>query len=227
MTKQKLALLTALILVFLATAHTQPTVKITPQTAADSVELAEKWFKKGEIKYKLRNYAESIADFDQAILLNPHYVFFNYRGNAQYNLGRYPEAIANYDLVIRLKPDYVQAYNSRGVAKRNLGQFKESIVDYDQAIKLKPDYVIAYSSRGVAKVALKQYDSALLDYEKAIKIDSTYAKAYANKGCCLVKIGDKKRLQEAIISLDKGLTLDGTLNYARDCKNEAENKLKQ
>ena len=219
---------TLLFLLCLLIVETQLIAQKLPLKATDSAELAKIWFDKAETKYKLRNYAEAISDYDQAIILMPNHIFaYNQRGNAQYCLGRYKEAVANFDTAIHLNPTYAVVFNSRGVAKRNLGLFKEAIADYDQAILLKPDYAIAFSSRGIAKVALKQYASALSDYDKAIELTPDYAKAYANKGCCLVAMNDKKRLNDAIKCLDKALIMDGLLNYARDCRQEAVNKLKE
>ena len=224
--KQTYGLITVLFFIGLTNNQAQKMPEKSLQTASDSIGLAKTWFDRAETKYNLRNYAEAIPDYDQAILLMPNHIFaYNQRGNAQYCLGRYKEAVANFDTAIHLNPSYAIVFNSRGVAKRNLGLIKEAIADYDEAIRLKPDYAIAFSSRGIAKVALKQYKDALLDYDKAIQLTPNYAKAYANKGCCLVAMNDKKLLTEAIECLDKALILDGLLIYARDCRQEAVNKL--
>ncbi len=222
-------LLSPLLTPFSAQTITSKSVlQTTKQTAADSAQLANQWFERGETKYHLGNFPDAILDYGQAIELMPHYAYaYSQRGNAQYNLGWYKAAIANYDTAIYYKSDYAPVFNSRGVAKRNLGLYDEAIADYDEAIRLKPNYAVAFNSRGSAKVALKLHDAALLDYEKAIKLNPTYAKAYANKGCCLVQIPDKTAWTEALIWLDKGLVLDGLLNYAKDCKAEALRKLKE
>ena len=233
MTKQYFGLLALLISPLLTPLNAQTiTSKSVPQaakqTAVDNAQLANQWFERGETKYQLKNFAAAILDYDQAIERMPNHAYaYSQRGNAQYNLGWYKEAIANYDTAILYKSDYASVFNSRGVAKRNLGLYQEAIADYNEAIRLKPNYAVAFNSRGSAKVALKLYDAALLDYEKAIKLNPTYAKAYANKGCCLVQIPDKTAWTEALIWLDKGLILDGLLNYAKDCKAEALRKLKE
>jgi tetratricopeptide (TPR) repeat protein len=225
--KQTYGLSIALFFIYPIAAQAQLAPPKTTQSAQDSADLANIWFQKAEIKYDLRNYAESIADYDEALRLSPNNALaFNKRGNAQYNLGRYPEAMLNYDQAIRCKPDYAIAYNSRGVTKRNLGLIKEAIADYDYAIRLKPDYATAFNSRGMAKTSLKQYKEAVSDFDKAIQLNPNYAKAYANKGCCLVQMTDKTRLNEAIECLDKGLFLDGLLMYAQDCKKEALRRVK-
>jgi tetratricopeptide (TPR) repeat protein len=227
MKKQTIGLIISLLFNFFMPLHAQVTPKSVVKPPVDSVQqLAKDWFDKGVIKYNLNNYAESIADFDTSIQLITNAFAFNYRGNAQYKLGWYVKAIADYDQALRIIPD-ADVYNNRAVARRNVGQFKEAIADYDQAIELKPDYAVAFNGRGLAKVALKQYDLALLDFNQAIKLNPNYAKAYANKGCCLVQMNDKNNLSEALVLIDKALALDATLMYAKDCKTEAIEKLKE
>ncbi len=225
MKKQTIGLIIPLLFNSFMLLHAQITPKSVVKPPVDSVQqLAKDWFDKGVIKYNLNNYAESIVDFDTCIQLNANAFAYNYRGNAQYKLGWYVKAIADYDQALRITPD-ADVYNNRAVARRNVGQFKEAIVDYDEAIRLKPDYAVAFNGRGLAKFALKQYDLALLDYNQAIKLNPNYAKAYANKGCCLVQLNDKNNLEEAIVLINKALSIDATLSYAKDCKTEAINKL--
>ena len=62
---------------------------------------------RGFVRLRLGEYLEAIADFTQAISLNPDYAkAYNNRGNAHSNLGAYQEAIADYTQAIPLTPDY-------------------------------------------------------------------------------------------------------------------------
>jgi tetratricopeptide (TPR) repeat protein len=204
---------------------TPKSVKSVKTTAIDSLQLlAKEWFDKGLVKFNLNNFAESTADFDMSIQLKPDAVTYHYRANALYKLGRYPQALTDYDASLRLNPN-PNVYLNRAVALRNMGKYKEAIADYDVLIRLNPNNAAAYNGRGVALVALKQYALAILDYNKAIVLNPNYAKAYANKGCCLVQINDKKSLQEALVWIDKALSLDVTLLYAKECKTEALHQL--
>ena len=98
---------------------------------------------------KLRQYAETIKDFDEAIRLNPTDAdTYSRRGRAKASLKQYAEAIKDFDLIIgefaRFRQIEVRAYNARGVCKTKLGKRAAAISDYSVAIQRKPDYTGAY-----------------------------------------------------------------------------------
>ena len=61
-----------------------------------------------------KEYDKAIADYDEAIRLDPKYaVAYHNRGNAWYLKHEYDKAIADYGEAIRLEPKYASAYNMR------------------------------------------------------------------------------------------------------------------
>ena len=79
-----------------------------------------------------------MAEFAQAILLNPQYAVAYYnRGNSLFKLGRYQDAIVDYTQAIRLNPRYGSAYNNRGITYRQLGRLIEAERDSAMAKSLK------------------------------------------------------------------------------------------
>ena len=71
----------------------------------------------------LGQYEEAIADFDQAIRLQPDSTlrFYISRGHARAVLGQYEEAFADFDQAIRLRPDDAHAYHkSRRMPRSSL-----------------------------------------------------------------------------------------------------------
>src|ERR1700687_4507232 len=85
------------------------------------------------------DYDHAIADYNQAISLNPkNPIFYNNRGIAYRNKDDFDRAIADYNQAISLNPRDHDAYYNRGIAYRNKGDIDHAIADYNQAISLNP-----------------------------------------------------------------------------------------
>ena len=173
---------------------------------------AETYLLRGNEKYKLGDYKEAIADYTQAIRLNPDYALAYYnRGVAKNRLGQHLAAIADFDTAIRLKPDFADAYYNRGGTKSRLGQHFAAIADFDTAIRLKPDYAYAYHSRGYAKNRLGQHLAAIADYDTAIRLKPDFADVYLNRGVAKDQL---RQYSAAIADFDATIRLKPDFAYA-------------
>ncbi len=167
---------------------------------------AEEFFQRGRERHAQGLLEEAIADWTEAILLNPNFALaYSKRGNAKRNLGDKGGAILDYDKAIELDPNDAWAYGNRGNVKRNLGDKRGAILDFDKAIELDPNDAAAYSNRGNAKSDLGDKRGAILDYDKAIKLDPNLAAAYMNRGVAKWNLGDKRG---AILDYDQAIKLD-------------------
>ena len=119
----------------------------------------EAYVNRGNAKNSLGRPGDAIADYDQAIRLNPDLASVTYfnRACAKSKLGRYEDAIADYDRAIRMKPDLVEAYRNRGAANATLNRNEDAIADYDRAIELDPDNAEAYFNRGAVNGTLNRH----------------------------------------------------------------------
>jgi hypothetical protein len=112
--------------------------QVKPDLHPKTVQLtAEEWFNLGYNKGESGDYQGAIADYTQAIQLQPDLAAAYYnRGLVKYNLGDKQGAIADYNQAIKFKLDFADAYYNRGIAKSNLGDKQGAIADYNQAAQL-------------------------------------------------------------------------------------------
>jgi tetratricopeptide (TPR) repeat protein len=87
----------------------------------------------------LRKIDDAIADYDQAIAINPKdFNAFNSRGQAYVATGDSNQAIADFTQAIQFGPSYVEAYNNRGLSNEVLGRHAEAIADFRKAQSIDP-----------------------------------------------------------------------------------------
>jgi tetratricopeptide (TPR) repeat protein len=85
-----------------------------------------------------------MADFNQAIRLDPKYMFAYYnRGLAYYNKWDYDRAIADYNQAIQLDPNYVHSYINRGAAYYMKSDYTRARADYTRALQIDPNNTTA------------------------------------------------------------------------------------
>ena len=182
-----------------------PTAAPSPTLTPTHTPTAWAYQQRGYDKEVLGQHAAAIADYDQALRLDPNSDWtYNARGNAKAELGLYAQAIADYDQALRLDPNSDWTYFNRGNAKAELGLYAQAIADYDQSLHLA-DYAWTYNARGNAKKELGQYTAAIADYDQALRLAPQFAMAYVNRG-------DAKAVLEqyaaAIADYDQALHLD-------------------
>ena len=114
-------------------------------------DLAGMLGRRGRVYYGMRQYDRAIADYDEAIRLDPNNAVVVYaRGAAYMDKGQYDRAIADYDQAIRLDPNNAVVFSARGLVFYFKGQHDRAIADYDQAIRLNAKLVEAFNNRGTA-----------------------------------------------------------------------------
>jgi tetratricopeptide (TPR) repeat protein len=84
---------------------------------------------------------EAIAEYDEAIRLDPEYTeAYNNRGSAYAGLGQYQRAIQDFDEAIRLNPEYAEAYYNRGLTYKLQGKKSQAIADFEKFITLTDNF---------------------------------------------------------------------------------------
>jgi tetratricopeptide (TPR) repeat protein len=139
----------------------------------------------------LANYQQAIADYDQAIQINPTYVDAYINRGITYNaIGEYERAIGDFDKAIEIDPSNPEAYLKRAESYRLLGLTEQAIADLRRALELNTsDLAGAYFNLGLAYAAQANNNAAIDQFTQAIAISPEYADPYYYRGLSYQDIG--------------------------------------
>ena len=125
---------------------------------------------RGRIALRHGDANRAIADFDQAIHLDPNRAAtFRDRGQAHRQNGELELAIADYDQAIALDPKLAASYSERGLALAARGDLDRAILSYNTAIRLAPNDADARVNRGLALLAGRRAE-ARADFEAVLAL---------------------------------------------------------
>jgi tetratricopeptide (TPR) repeat protein len=201
-------------------------IEFQPQSADD-------YNKRGEARLAKNNLDGALADFKEALKLNPDLTaasencgrvdaarndqkirlarMYNEFIRQHRKQGNLDEALVHADRAIELFPDYPPAYNNRGLIKKQKGNPDEALADFNKTIELDPKLSAAYVNRGDIKRSDGKFDEALADYDKAIELKPDSGGAYNHRGELKWKKGDAGA---ALADFDKAIELNPKLGAA-------------
>jgi tetratricopeptide (TPR) repeat protein len=151
------------------------------------------------------DYDKSIADYTQAIRLDPSNSYLYYRRGCVYRTkADYDRAIADFTQALRIDPIAASAFvyvclyfildsyeekNNNSTFNDNY-DFDKDISNITQLIRLEPNNSIYYSLRGFLYSNNYDYDKAIADFTQALRIDPNIAYNFALRGSAYHGKGD-------------------------------------
>lgn len=171
----------------------------------------------GLAKYDQGDLDGALANFNQAISLDPNYgpAYFS-RANVKTEDGDSAGALADYDQAIEIYNRAIAAdsnnattFYNRGLAKYNKGDLPGAIADFDRALALDPKDEQAALYRALALYHIGQIDAAIAGFTQVISLNPKNAQAYYYRGLAKLSKGDMAGAQS---DYDMAFSLDPTLS---------------
>ena len=140
-------------------------------------------YKKGQELAKQGKQQAAIANYTEALKLNPKKASIYYkRGNSYYSHRSYEKAIKDYTAGIKIKANYEDAYYQRALVYYELDNKDKAMTDLTQTLRINPNYTQAYKKRGLIYYEIGDYKSAIQDYSESIRLNPKDSKTYINRG---------------------------------------------
>lgn len=145
---------------------------------------------------KEQNYAQALADMNEAIKLQPRYAgFFINRAFLRYNLDDYFGAMADYDYAIGLDPANNVAYFNRGLLRAEVHDNDKAISDFSKVIQFDPNDYRALFNRSMLYSETGDYRKALADIDRVVEAFPDFDGALLTRFQIYDKMGDKRKAE--------------------------------
>lgn len=177
-------------------------------------------------------FAEALAAFDKALVLEPRFALA--RSNRSWtlgSLGRFAEALAVIDQALELDPNLALAWSNKGWIHYNLGQWNEAITAFDHALTIEKTHPLAWKNKfnllqqlgrnpeaadtafavGYTLGEQGQYEKALEAYQNTLQLAPDNNAAWNNKGWAHENL---QQWDEALAAYDRALELENTQSRA-------------
>lgn len=125
---------------------------------------------RGLIYFKMGQYSQALADYNQALFLNPRLDnAYNNRANYYIAVGNVSAALKDYQTALNYNPANLRALFNQGITYREIGLYDLALENFDlglllgQALNAK-----FYAERGRTYHLRGDWNSAIADYHRAL-----------------------------------------------------------
>ena len=182
---------------------------------ADTRTMAEAFSNRGNLRRAQRDLAGAIADYGEAIRLDPQSAeSYRGRGIARGLQRDWNAASADFSAAIRLEPRYAGGYHARGIVAHEQGDLAQALADFNEAIRLDPDYG-PYRDRGAVRRDQGDLAGARADFDAALRIHASDSFALANRCVTRFRQNDALALADCDAAIAAGPAHYGWPNAAR------------
>jgi tetratricopeptide (TPR) repeat protein len=188
---------------------------------------AEVYVQRGRIYHKNKQIAEAIADFKEALRLDPHHPqatkLREFVDNAQNpdwmayqeglkscDEGNYSRAIDQFNDAIKRNGKIAVYYLGRANAYQERGNVSAALSDLDKAVRFAPKAPEIWMARGKARALKENFNGAISDFSQALKLEES-AEGYLERGKAE---SAKENFKTALKDLSQAITLDPELAEA-------------
>jgi len=174
-------------------------LNLTPQLASLAV------MRRGNCYYAKHDLDRAIADFDQALRLDPrNAAAYDNRANALDARGDRADAIKDYNESARLNPRNIYVYVNRASLLTEEGDFTSALADYAKAMTINPHDEMAYTGRAYLYLMQRAPGRALKEANAAIAIAPGSVSGYSARARAYMQMG---RYAEAEANIKKMMHL--------------------
>ncbi|MER8182104.1 tetratricopeptide repeat protein [Kitasatospora sp. NPDC094015] len=178
---------------------------------------------RAQVTAQLGMHAESIADFDRVIALDPNYAEYHFdRGLAHRGLGHPEQALDDFEQAVRLSPPFPEAYYNRADVRAELGDLDGAVADFGYVLELDPAFPDAHLNRAGLLLALGELAAAWQDVDAGLALTPDSPELWSLKAQLHIEAEDQEqalaalgRALEAEPGYAPGWALRGTLAYER------------
>lgn len=151
-----------------------------------SAEAAPYILERVDLKLKLMNYTEAIADYDlyfEVLQGKVNDSFYYYREQAKFRANELEGALADIQKAIQLSPDDPNYPAEEASVYMRMEKYEEALKSLEHALKLAPDFAACYRLRGVCCVRLKKRAEACEALQKAKELGDPVADRLLKEHC--------------------------------------------
>jgi tetratricopeptide (TPR) repeat protein len=149
----------------------------------DSPEQAAAYRARAATHLELKAFAAAVADFSEAISLDPtNPDTFYWRGQTYWRAQDYAAAIADFSEAIALDPNHLDSYYWRGRAEIELAEYPAALLDFTTLISAQPADSANFQGRGVVHLKLGDTAAAITDLGRAVDLAPKKVTNYTWRG---------------------------------------------